>query len=83
MAFHPGIDKTVVLVDKSQDNKPTVTETWLYDLANDSWSQITTATLPFGCGMNYNLEYDSHRDQLLLVTGGSRQPTAVWALRTK
>lgn len=81
MTFHPGIGKMVVIVDHKLDEKQTVAETWLYDLGEDSWSQLTTATLPLACGMNYNLEYDSRRDQLLLVTGGFRQPTAVWALR--
>ncbi len=81
MAFHPGIGQSVVIVDHKLDQKQTVAETWLYDLGEDSWSQITTATLPFGCGMNYNLEYDARHDRLLLVTGGSRQATAVWGLR--
>ncbi len=81
MAFHRGIAKTIVLVDHNIDGKPAVTETWLYDLAEDSWSQVAGATLPFACGMNYNLEYDPHRRRVLLVTGGYRQPTVVWALR--
>jgi len=81
MAFHAGIGKTVVVVDRQFDDGKTVAETWLYDLEQDVWTQVTTATLPFGCGMNYNLEYDSHSDQLLLVTGGDSGPTTVWALK--
>jgi hypothetical protein len=81
MAFHPGIGRTVVIVDRQRDDGKTVAETWLYDLGKDAWTQMAAATLPFGCGMNYNLAYDSHRDQLLLVTGGDSGPTTVWALQ--
>jgi len=84
MAFDPAIGKAVVVVDRSiEDGSRTVAETWLYDLGEDSWSQLTTATLPFGCGMNYNMEYDPNHECLLLVTGGYRQPTAVWALKVR
>jgi hypothetical protein len=44
MAFHAGIAKTVVLVDRVPDDRPTrdlrkmQAETWLYDLANDAWT---------------------------------------------
>ena len=44
---------------------------------------MPTATLPAGCGMNYNLEYDPHHRVLLLVTGTYGQPTTVWALRVE
>lgn len=81
MAFHTGLRKTVVVVDHKLDDKQTVAETWLYDLGDDTWSQLKSATLPFGCGMNYNLEFDAARQWLLLVTGGNRQGTSVWALR--
>lgn len=81
MDFYPPIGQTVVLVDRKREDKTTVTETWTYDLARDSWTQITKATLPFGCGMNYNLEYDPKCKVLLLVTGDHRRPTTVWALK--
>ena len=81
MAFHPGIGMTVVIVDHKLDNGKSLGETWLYDLADDAWTIIASATLPFGCGMNYNLEYDSHHDQLLLVTGRGSEATTVWALK--
>ena len=81
MAYHAGIGKTVVIVDRQRDDGKTVAETWLYDLGQDAWTQLSTATLPFGCGMNYNLAYDSRHDQLLLVTGEGSQPTTVWALQ--
>ncbi|MCW8132276.1 MAG: hypothetical protein KIS92_18155 [Planctomycetota bacterium] len=84
MEFHPGLGKTVVLVDrtKQKDGAPAdTTETWLYDLGADAWTQVPGATLPFACGMNYNLEYDPKHDALLLVTGGYDVPTAVWALK--
>jgi hypothetical protein len=87
MAFHAGVAKTVVLVDRAPDDKPNrdlakmQTETWLYDLGKDEWTQIKSATLPFGCGMNYNMEYDPAHDVLLLVANPPEEPTAVWALR--
>ena len=80
MAFHRGIGRTVVLVDRAIDDERTVTETWLYDLGNDEWSRLDSATLPFGCGMNYNLEIDPKSNRLYLVTGSRRSATTVWAL---
>ena len=87
MAFHTGIAKTVVLVDRAPGNTPIPdlnemrAETWLYDLGIDEWTQVRSATLPFGCGMNYNMEYDPVHNLLLLVANAPGQPTAVWALR--
>jgi hypothetical protein len=83
MAFHAGIGQTVVVVDRNltpdvKDHPKFQAETWLYDLSGDCWTEIPTATLPFGLGMNYNLQYDPRHQCLLLVTGGN--PT-VWALR--
>lgn len=84
MAFHPGIARTVVLIDRRADdpgaNGREFTETWLYDLGNDAWTRHP-ATLPFGLGMNYNLVFDSVHDLLLLVVGGRDRATSVWALR--
>jgi len=87
MAFHRRLGRTVVLVDRRKPGANVYTrdqantETWLYDLSNDSWRQIPSASLPFGCGMNYNLEYDPTNDLLLLVTAEPGQPTSVWVLR--
>ena len=87
MAFHTQAGKTVALIDQvpsgvrwNQRDK-TVTQTWLYDLFADRWEQVESATLPFGCGMNYNLEYDPSYDVLLLVTSEPGRPSSVWALR--
>jgi len=85
MAFDPRLGRTVVIVDRTLDpNDPeqgTQAETWTYDLSADAWTPIPTATLPHGCAMNYNLEYDPGDECLLLVTGDYRRPTTVWALR--
>jgi hypothetical protein len=87
MAFHVGIGRTVVLVDRAPEDKLTrdlrkmQAETWLYDLGEDVWTQVRSATLPFGCGMNYNMAYDAAHDLLLLVANPPEEPTAVWALR--
>jgi hypothetical protein len=85
MEFVSGINMTVVMVDrtvKKDKAEKNSTETWCYDLGPDKWTQITTATLPFTCGMNFNMEYDSRHKVLLLVTGGyGGVKTTVWALR--
>jgi len=83
MEYHPEIEKIVVLVDRTKAKDAAEndsTETWLYDLKKDEWSQIKTATLPFACGMNYNMEYDPNNNALLLVTETSGG-TSVWALK--
>ncbi len=81
MAFHAQLGLTVVLVDRRREDGGELTETWLYDPGADRWRQVVTATLPFACGMNYNMEYDPRRRLLWLVTGTYRRPTTVWALR--
>lgn len=87
MAFDPRSGTTVVIVDRvlahgATDKSPQVhAETWLYNLGEDAWTQLATATLPLAVGMNYNLAYDPGHEVLLLVRGGIRQPTAVWAMR--
>ncbi len=82
MAFVPTLGKTAVVVDRKvnpEDPKSaTVAELWLYDLAADAWTQVKTATLDFGCGMNYTMEWDPNHKCLLLVAG---RPTQVWACR--
>ncbi|MEK6237418.1 MAG: hypothetical protein N2C14_22125 [Planctomycetales bacterium] len=80
MAFHLGLGKSVVVVDRKLDDGQTIAETWLYDLGDDVWTHLVSADLPFECGMNYNLEFNPKNRRLLLVTGGYRQATAVWAL---
>ena len=79
MAYHPKLAETLVLVDRfepgtSRRNRAKGrTETWAYNLGEDSWRYIPTAFLPFALGMNYHLHYDPRRDLLLLVTA---QPLA-------
>jgi hypothetical protein len=87
MAFHPVLGQTIVLVDRarqresSRDLSTIRTETWLYDLVKDAWNLVRSATLQFGLGMNYNMEYDPGHNVLLLVTSAQKGLTAVWALR--
>ena len=88
MAYQPDIGRTVAIVDRkpsldTRDRNKMRAETWLYDLDSDSWMQIEEATLPFGVGMNYNLEFDTGHRLLLLVTAPPDEPVAVWALRLK
>lgn len=80
VAFHPGIGKTVVLVDSPAEEKDGA-QTWLYDLSVDRWERIDEAVLPFNLGMNYNMQYDPVHDQLVLVAGASEDSTSVWVLR--
>jgi hypothetical protein len=91
MAFDLALGRTVVVVDRvmaspkatnaERRKAPRRAEVWLYDLGADAWQHVPSATLPFGCEMNYNMEYDPGHRVLLLVTGGYGRPTAVWALR--
>lgn len=87
MCFDPAAARTVVIVDRGgsaarpENGKA---ETWLYDLPSDTWTQVPSATLPFGCGMNYNLHYDPHHQACLLVTEDLTKPgrpVTVYALR--
>lgn len=83
MAFHPGVGRTVALVRRppGQNTPFGVTETWQYDYSRDSWTYLEHADLPFGIGMNYNLEYDPGHELLLLVaTPPDKTLPAVWAL---
>ncbi|MCE9531741.1 MAG: hypothetical protein K8T89_11555 [Planctomycetes bacterium] len=80
MEFHPDLGKTVVLVSRVEGERKQ-TETWLYDLGADAWTQVKDAVLPFAHGMNYNMEFDPDHRVMLLVTGGDGTPTRVWALR--
>ncbi|WP_275100208.1 hypothetical protein [Sedimenticola hydrogenitrophicus] len=79
-AFHPGVGKTVVLVDSPVGEKGGA-QTWLYDIAEDRWEQIDEAVFPFKLGMNYNMQYDPIHNQLVLVAGGHEDFTSVWVLR--
>lgn len=84
MEFVPGINQTVVLLDrtpKKDKSENSTTETWLYDLGKDSWTQVKTATLPFACGMNFNMEYDPGHGALLLVASPPGKGTTVLALK--
>lgn len=100
MAFHEAAGQTAVVVDMGKRNnseagKDRTSETWLYDLGADRWKRIASASLAFGIGMNFNLEYDPRHRLLLLVADEpmSRVPVAspppayvpgyasVWALR--
>ena len=59
------------------------TETWLYDLATDTWQQVESATLDYGIYRNYNLKYEKFHDLLLFVPNpyGPASMTTVLALR--
>lgn len=85
MAFHPGIGKSVMLVQRIAGNDPLAgtTETWVYDLGEDTWARIETADLDMGIYRNYNLEYDPIHNILLFVPNpyGPLSLTRVLALR--
>lgn len=83
MAFHAGIGRTIALIGKppGPDAPYGTTKTWQYDYARDVWVCFEHADLPFGIGMNYNLEYDPGHEILLLVaTPPDKKLPAVWAL---
>ena len=80
IAGQSAVIRTVVLVDRI-DETGKRTETWSYEVSDNAWKHHDSATLPFACGMNYNMEFDPDHDLLWLVTGGDGSPTRVWALR--
>lgn len=80
MAFHERLGKTLVIVDEGAGADRRA-RTWAYDYSRDAWQHIDPATLPFPVTMNYNMVYDPREDLLVLVTGPTGGPTAVWALR--
>ena len=82
-AYYPDIRRSVAVVDRTTDDGATKAETWLYDLGRDRWQHDATADLPFGVGMNYNLEYDPDHRLLLLVAAPPGEAVAVWALRLR
>lgn len=86
LAYHPDLGRTVALVDRAthegaRERGDMRAETWLYDLPEDTWVRLEDATLPFGVGMNYNMEFDPGHRLLLLVADPPGEPVAVWALR--
>lgn len=80
MAFHAGLGQTALLVDGGPDGAGW-SDTWLYDLGRDAWTQVATARVPFRLGMNYNMVYAVRDGLLLLVAAEPDRPTSVWALR--
>jgi len=83
MAFHSGTGQTVIVVGRppTPDAPYGTSETWQYDYSCDSWTYLEEADLPFGIGMNYNLEYDPGHDLLILIaTPPDEKLPAVWAL---
>ena len=86
MCFDAANGVTVVVVDRVIKDGKTKrqAETWLYDLGKDAWTQLPEATLPFGCQMNYNMEYDPTGGVCLLVAtvrGPGGRATTVYALK--
>lgn len=81
LAYHPGVKRVIALVERPTATPHGLTETWLYSTAEDAWSRLDGADLPFSTGMNYNLVYDPGHDLLVLVANIPGEPTAVWVLR--
>ncbi|HSF48746.1 MAG TPA: hypothetical protein VLA73_10320 [Burkholderiales bacterium] len=83
MAFHERKAVAVVLVDRLDESGPRQAETWVYDPGADAWSRVERASLPFNCGMNYNMHYDPLHDALLLVADAQNGLASVWALKLR
>jgi hypothetical protein len=83
LTYDPDLGRSVALVDRTTSDGATTAETWLYDLGRDRWQHDATADLPFGVGMNYDLEYDPNHRLLLLVAAPPDEAVAVWALRLR
>lgn len=76
LIFNSKLGRTVALIDVEG-----YAQTWLYDSAQDSWLRGVAADFPYEIGMNYTMEYDEHRDVIVLVSSPLSEETAVWALR--
>jgi hypothetical protein len=86
MCFDEINGVTVLVADRATDaaKKTFQGETWIYDLGKDAWRQLPAATLPFGCGMNYTMEYDPNHKACLLVAnapGKFGRTVTVFALK--
>jgi hypothetical protein len=81
LVYHPGIKRVVALVETSKSNRMGHTETWLYSTADDVWERVTSATIPFAIGMNYDMVFDPNHALLVLVASIPKEPVAVWVLR--
>ena len=86
VSYDPDLGVSVVLAARKHDEakssrRDMSTETWAYDLAADEWRNIPSATLPFGLGMNYNMEYAHGYGAHLLVADPPGKPPEVWALK--
>lgn len=78
-AYHKKMAKAVALVDTT--SKDTGAETWVYDLNQNFWEQIETATFPYKVGMNYHMQYSPNYNLLVLFTNARKEPPSVWILR--
>ena len=81
LVYHPGIKRVAALVERRDVEPHGLTETWLYSTAEDTWSRLETAGLPFAIGMNYHMVYDPGHNLFVLVANMPGEPTAVWVLR--
>ena len=78
LVYHPRIQRVVALVANPATD---TTETWLYETAEDRWSRVESADLPFNIRKNYQMVYDPRHGLLWLVANQRGDPVTVWALR--
>jgi hypothetical protein len=78
LVYHQQMRRIVALVGNRDTGR---TETWLYATADDSWTLVASADLPFLIGMNYTAAYDPRHELVLLFANKRDDPPAVWALR--
>ena len=81
LVYHPGIDRVVALVENRTAESGDGTAAWLYSTADDAWTQLEQAVIPFKVGMNYDMVYDPGHDLLVLVANMKGEPVSVWVLR--
>lgn len=79
-AYHPGMGKSVALIDNPKGDEEGA-QTWLYDVGNDAWERVEGADFPYRLGMNYNMQYDTVNNQLILIAHSKNEPVSVWVLR--
>lgn len=81
LVYHPGIKRVVALVERPDVGSLGITETWLYDTGQDSWTKLASAELPFAISMNYQMVYDPNHDLMVLVANAPRDPVSIWVLK--
>jgi N-acetylneuraminic acid mutarotase len=76
MAWDPVINRALLFGGVGANSKTDMQDTWLYDLANNSWEEVMPATKPPGRDMN-PMDFDQTR-QMIIMFGGYSSYKDTW-----